>query len=164
MDDHEVDRRSHTIQSQILMSVYIVLHFSTLLDEQMLARLLLYRRAMTATALGSETMTLADVIQQIDQLDDGLCIYATPRWRAESPVLVAQEPRDGGLPAGAKGMTYLISLRQARRAIAARSAWCPEQELNIRDRCKAVIYYAVYDAPEPRPQAAYTEIELSIAI
>jgi hypothetical protein len=109
-------------------------------------------------------MTLADVIRQIDQLDDGLCIYATPRWRADSPALVAPEPRDGGLPAEAKGMTYLIGLRQARRAIAARSAWHPEQELDLQDRCKAVIYYAVYDAPEPRPMAAHSDFELSIAI
>ena len=109
-------------------------------------------------------MTLADVIHQIDQLDDGFCIYAAPRWRAASPALVAQEPRDGSLPVGAEGMTYLISLRQARRAIAARSAWRPEQELSIQDRCKAVIYHAVYDAPEPRPQAANAEIELPIAI
>ena len=109
-------------------------------------------------------MTLADVIRQIDQLHDGLSIYAAPRWRAESPAVAAREPRDGGQPDGADGMTYLISVRLARRAIAARAAWRPEQELGLQDRCKAVIYYAVYDAPEPRPLPANVEVALPIAI
>ena len=164
MDESLVDRRSHMIHRWCPTAVYIILHFNTLSHVRSLARQLQSLSALTSTALGSETMTLADVIRQIDQLDDGLCVYAASRWRAESPALVAQEPRDGSLPTEAKGMTYLISLRLARQAIAARSAWCPEQELDIQDRCKAVIYYAVYDAPEPRPLAANPGIELLIAI
>ncbi|MBW2458601.1 MAG: hypothetical protein JRI68_29145 [Deltaproteobacteria bacterium] len=109
-------------------------------------------------------MTLADAIRQIDQLDDWHSIYATPRWRADSPALVAPEPRDGSLPDGAEGMTYLTRVGLARRALVARAAWGPDQEPNLNDRCKAVIYWAIYDAPEPRPLPADTEVELPIAI
>jgi len=109
-------------------------------------------------------MTLADVIRRIDQHHDGLSIYAAPRWRPGSRALVAREPRDGSLPKGAEGMTYLISLSRARRALAARLAWPPEHELDVEALCQAVIYYAVYDALEPRPLPADAEVELPVAI
>ncbi len=109
-------------------------------------------------------MTLADVIRQIDQLDDWHSIYATPRWRAGSRALVAPEPRDGSLPEGAEGMTYLTRVGLARRAIEARTAWGSDQKPSLDDHCGAVIYWAVYDAPEPRPLPADAEAELAIAI
>lgn len=106
-------------------------------------------------------MTLADVIAQIGRFDDDLSIYAVPRWGASSAACVIAEPYDGSHPASAAGMTYLASVSEARRAVAARRQW--SGVATAADVCASVIYYAVYDQLEPCLADEQPE-ELAIAV
>jgi hypothetical protein len=110
------------------------------------------------------TMTLADVIRRLDELSDELCIYATPRWSPSSRAIAAREPEDGSLPDGARGMTYLTSVRQTRSLVAERKRYRPDRALTADDLCAAVIYFAIYDEPEPLASALSDVIKLPIAI
>lgn len=91
---------------------------------------------------------LADLVSQLDQLDDALVLYATPPWRASSRAVASREPADGSLPAAARGMTYLVSVAQAKRiAAACRRTWGDELDA----LCRAIVYYGIYDELEPLP-------------
>jgi hypothetical protein len=92
-------------------------------------------------------MTLADLIAQLGRFDDALSIYAVPRWRASSEARVLAEPFDGTHPQGAEGMTYLATVAEARRAVAAYRRVRPGA--NAGQICASVVYYAIYDALEP---------------
>lgn len=109
-------------------------------------------------------MTLAELIQRIEQLDDRLVIYATPRWQTNSAVVTAREPADGSLPEVARGKTYLCSVREARRVIAKRRSMRPGCALSADELAGAVIYYAVYDESEPIASLESAEIRLPLAI
>ena len=95
--------------------------------------------------------TLAHVIAELSQLPDELVIYAAPRWRASSPAIACREPRDGSLPAAANGMTYMLDVAAAKRAVRERRRWRADRTVSLAELVKAVIYMAVYDQPEPLP-------------
>jgi hypothetical protein len=109
-------------------------------------------------------MILADVIRRLDQLSDEHCIYAEPRWSPASRAIAAREPIDGSVPELAKGMTYLTTVGQAKRILRERRRERPDRALVIDELCAAVIYYAIYDEPEPLPSALSDIIKLPVAI
>jgi hypothetical protein len=92
---------------------------------------------------------LADLICQLDQLDDELVLYAAPPWRPSSPAVALREPADGTLPPRARGMTYLVDAAQAKRIAAERRRYLGAHDLD--DLCRAIIYYGIYDELEPPP-------------
>ena len=92
---------------------------------------------------------LADLICQLDELDDALVLYAAPPWRPSSHAAALAEPADGTRPEAARGMTYLVSVAQAKRIAAARRRQLGEHDLD--DLCRAIIYYGIYDEIEPPP-------------
>jgi hypothetical protein len=59
--------------------------------------------------------------------------------------VAVREPHDESVPAAARGMTFLTSVRNAKRLIRARSG----RATSAWDHARAVIYFAVYDVPEP---------------
>jgi predicted secreted protein len=82
-------------------------------------------------------MTLADVIEHLDDLDESATIYAQSPWSAESRAVVAVEPEGGLPPAEAAGLEYFLEVNVARDIAAlASSAACLD----------SVIYYAENDA------------------
>jgi hypothetical protein len=109
-------------------------------------------------------MILADVIRRLDRLSDEHCIYATPRWSPSSRAIAAREPEDGSTPEHARGMTYLTSVGQAKRVIRERTRHRPDRAVSAEELCAAVIYYAIYDEPEPLPSALSDIIKLPVAI
>lgn len=109
-------------------------------------------------------MTLADVLGKIDLYDESHGIYVRPRWRPTSPAVVAPENGASGLPPGADGMTFMLTVRAARRAIAARTASRPAERCGLDRLCRAVIYLAVYDAPEPLGPADGLAADLPLAM
>jgi hypothetical protein len=109
-------------------------------------------------------MILADVIRRLDRLSDEHCIYATPRWSPSSRAIAAREPADGSVPEHARGMTYLTTVGHAKRIIAERKRYRPDLALHADELCAAVIYFAIYDEPEPLPSALSDIIKLPVAI
>jgi hypothetical protein len=109
---------------------------------------------------GHDPMTLADVIRQIDDLEADLAIYAAPRWHAGARALVLREPGDGTVPPEARGMTYVMRVNHARRAIAGRKSWRPDLAITPEQLCDAVLYYARFDEVEPLSSVLSAEIEL----
>ncbi len=96
-------------------------------------------------------MTLADLMEQLDSLDDDLTIYAgkNPDWSANSPAVVLPEPEDGGVPDEARGMSYLLEVFLAQEVVQAWSEWRDGRKPTAIDKCEAVIYYAENDAYLP---------------
>jgi hypothetical protein len=94
-------------------------------------------------------MTLAELIRNLDDYGDDLSIFATPRWRPESRAAAISDTDDGSVPMEGRGMTFMTTVRQAKRVLAARAAERPDRVLSDADRCAAVIYYAIYDETEP---------------
>jgi hypothetical protein len=90
-------------------------------------------------------MRLRDVIARLDELGDDETIYAQSA-AAEARALVAAEPDDGSVPAGAEGLSSLLEVDAAREAIAVWRAWRPGQTPTLDDKVAAVAYYARNDA------------------
>jgi hypothetical protein len=110
---------------------------------------------------GLDAMTLADVIREIERFDADLAIYAAPPWTPRSTALVLAEPGDGSLPELARGMTFVMRIGLARRAIAGRKSWRPDLAITAEQLCDAVLYYARFDEEEPLASALSAEINVS---
>jgi len=96
-------------------------------------------------------MTLADLMERLDRLDDELTIYAEedPDWSADSPAVACPEPESGGLPDEARGMSYLLEVSLAKEVVQVWSEWRGGREPTVAEKCAAVIYYAEHDAYLP---------------
>lgn len=96
-------------------------------------------------------MTLAQLLAEIESQPRSQAIYAAPPWRPSSEAMVLDEPADGSVPDRAVGLTFLTTVREARRAIEERRAFRPDLAETAEEICEAVIYYARYDETEPLP-------------
>ena len=96
-------------------------------------------------------MTLAELMTQLDGLDDDLTIYAekSPDWSVDSLAVALPEPEEGGVPAEARGMSYLLEVFLAKDVVEAWSGGRGGREPTAKERCDAVIYYAERDAYLP---------------
>jgi len=96
-------------------------------------------------------MKLADLMEQLDSLDDALTIYAerNPDWSANSLAVALPEPEEGGVPDEAQGMSYLLEVFLAKDVVQAWSGWRGGRKPSVKDKCEAVIYYAERDAYLP---------------
>jgi len=89
-------------------------------------------------------MTLIEFVEKLSTAEDAHVIYAAPRWRPESAIHVGPEPFDGSLPDAARGMTYLVSIPEAKRVLRSRPAGT-----SARDAARAIVYFGIYDCAEP---------------
>lgn len=96
-------------------------------------------------------MTLADLLERLDSLDDNLTIYAekNPNWSATSAAVVCLEPESGDLPDTASGMSYLLEVFLAKEVIQDWGGGRGGRGATPQDKCAAVIYYAENDAFMP---------------
>ena len=94
-------------------------------------------------------MTLRDLLADLSPHRGSRAIYVARPWAPESAAVVVDELEDGSVPDAARGMTYLTTVSEARRALEERRVRRPDE--SIDDLCEAVIYYARYDACEPLP-------------
>jgi hypothetical protein len=95
------------------------------------------------------SQSFAEIVDRIDQHDDAHAIYAAPHWSSASRAVVVAEPADGSSPEGVKGMTYLLGVGLAKEIVRAQRALSPGREPSVEAKCRAIIYYAVYDTSEP---------------
>lgn len=96
-------------------------------------------------------MTLADLMGQLDSLDDDFTIYAekNPEWSANSLAVACPEPEEGGVPAEARGMSYLLEVFLSKDVVEVWSGGRGGRKPTAVDKCEAVIHYAEYDAYLP---------------
>lgn len=94
-----------------------------------------------------ETMKLADVINQLEMLDDEMTIYAREPWTPDSEATVEVEPDVGGLPNQAKdqGLAYFLEVFVAQEFVEGWLGNMSEQPTDL-DVCKRLIEYAINDA------------------
>lgn len=100
---------------------------------------------------GIAETTLADLLNEIDSLDDNLTIYASkePRWTGSSRSVACREPDDGSVPPEAEGLNYMLEVDRAKDAIRVWREWRVNAVPALIDKCEAVIYYATHDAYLP---------------
>jgi hypothetical protein len=108
-------------------------------------------------------MTLTELMARLGELDDTFVIYAEPPWGPESRAVALRDSHDGVRPADAIG-TFLTSVAQAKRAVAARRSKRPDLMLNNAQACEAVIYFARYDEDEPLASVHSGVIRLPFAV
>lgn len=96
-------------------------------------------------------MTLIELIERLDSIDDELTIYAekNPDWSANSLAVVCPEPEEGGVPDEARGMSYLLEVFLAKEVIEDMGEGRGGRGSTAQDKCEAVIYYAENDAYMP---------------
>jgi hypothetical protein len=96
----------------------------------------------------SETLPLAALLDQIDDIGGDLTIYVadTSQLSSATPALAQREPPNGAPPSG---MRYLLEVSLARDAIQVWSDWRSGRTPNSDDKADAVIYYAEHDAYMP---------------
>ena len=96
-------------------------------------------------------MTLIELIDQLDSIDDDLAIYAVknPDWSADSLAVVCPEPEDGSVPDEARGMSYLLEVFLAKEVIEDWGEGRGGRGATAQDQCEAIIYYAENDAYLP---------------
>lgn len=94
---------------------------------------------------------LIEILDDIDDLDDELTIYASdkPHWSETSLAVACREPEDGSLPAEAEGLKYLLEVRLAKDVIRVWRAWRNNAQPIPKEKCEAVIYYATNDSYLP---------------
>ena len=90
----------------------------------------------------TEGLKLRDVVDQIDDFDDELTVYAAPEWTPESAVIVAREPDGGGVPpeAQTEGMRYFLEIFIVKEVLEGL------QELDVDGKTRRLIRYAITDA------------------
>jgi hypothetical protein len=90
-------------------------------------------------------MTLGEIIRDLEQQETEATIYAAKPWAEESQAVVAFEPDEGGIPAGAKNLSYFLEVFVARDFL---EDWEPalESPPTLQERCARLVQYAINDA------------------
>jgi hypothetical protein len=92
-------------------------------------------------------MTLLEVVERLDELDDESTIYASRPWSCDSVAVLGFEPEEGGLPgsAAALGASYFLEVFVAKEFLA---DWIASgnRRPTPRERCERLIRYATTDA------------------
>ena len=93
------------------------------------------------------TMTLFDIIKDLDGIDESGTIYMKEPWTCDSMAIVAIEPDSGGLPneARALGLSYFIEIAIARDFLSDWAATLPVTP-TMQEQCERLIKYAINDA------------------
>jgi hypothetical protein len=98
-------------------------------------------------------MTLRDVLAQLEDLDEDSTIYVDGGAEAElaARAVVDVEPEDGGIPADADGLDYLLEVSLAKEVLDVWRQWRDGRSPSVVERHEAVMYYAANDAYLPAP-------------
>ena len=98
-------------------------------------------------AMGTVTFrSLADVVENVDNVDRRLIMYAVRPWTAQSPIWAAHLDEIDGRP---DGFEYMLEVDLAKAAIEVWSSWRDDQVPTTAQACGAVIWYAEHDAWQP---------------
>ena len=94
------------------------------------------------------SQTLGDLLNCLDELDDGLTIYVeeTPTWHSGSLAVVCIEPEDGRPPKEVEGMRYFLEVSIAKEVAEGFSSAQVRIQPTPKEICERIIHYAKYDA------------------
>lgn len=93
-------------------------------------------------------MNLRDIIVGIDQLPDGVVVFAVEPWGPDAPAAAVPEP-EAGDPTGPPDMTYLLEVDVIRDVLRVWSDWRSGDRPDPNQAAEAVVHYAVHDAYLP---------------
>jgi hypothetical protein len=93
------------------------------------------------------TVTLIELIRDLDSLDEGSTIYAAEPWAENSKAILGPEPEAGGLPTQAAklGLKYFLEVFIAQDLL---EGWTAnlDAEPTLQEKCARIIKYAITDA------------------
>lgn len=90
-------------------------------------------------------MTLEELINQLTETDDGLTVFASEPWTAQSDA-TAVPNLDGSSRPDAAGRTYLLEVELIRDVLETWHAHRDGAVPSPQEACEAVIHYAEHDA------------------
>ncbi|MFF0479430.1 hypothetical protein [Streptomyces sp. NPDC004284] len=90
-------------------------------------------------------MTLEELISRLTETDDGLTVFASEPWTAQSDA-VAVPNREGSSRPDAEGRTYLLEAVLIRDVLETWRAHHDGAAASLQEACEAVIYYAENDS------------------
>ena len=96
-------------------------------------------------------MTLLDLVERLETLDDNLTIYVeeSSEWSFSTQAVACLEPEDGSIPLEAAGMEYFLEVGLAKIVIHTWQLWRNGQVPSTHEACESIIYYAQNDAYLP---------------
>ena len=94
-----------------------------------------------------QAMTLLEIVQNLENLDEEGTIYAKQPWTAGSSAVVAREPDGGGLPTEAErqNLDYFLEVSIAREFLEDWTNNRPSSPTS-QEKCERIIRYAIDDA------------------
>ena len=92
-------------------------------------------------------MTLADIIEKLNDFDDNLTIYAerNPQWSGASNAVVCLENENGEVIDAPPSLSYLLEVDIAKEVMEVWIDW-HKRKPSTEEKCSAIIYYAENDA------------------
>ena len=96
------------------------------------------------------SLRLSDVLQTIDQFDDGLTLYIATGEPIDLATTVVLIDEDMGEPPN--GVSYLLEVHLVRNVLQVWKEWRGGQEPTLTEACAAVGFYASHDAYQPIDQ------------
>ncbi|MFI5015132.1 MAG: hypothetical protein ACHQAY_22585 [Hyphomicrobiales bacterium] len=92
-------------------------------------------------------MKLIEAVRDLASLNEASTIYASEPWTPSSDVVVAPEPKSGGLPeqAARLDLKYFLEVFIARDFL---EGWAANlgKEPTLQEKCARIIAYAITDA------------------
>ena len=90
-------------------------------------------------------MTLLDIIERIDQLNDEDVVFVRPEWSPESEAALFELTGDLEVPAEPKqlGLKYFLEVAVAREVL---DGFASRPDATTREKAERLIHYATYDA------------------
>ena len=89
-------------------------------------------------------MTLAELISQLTERGDGLTVFASEPWTAQSDAMAVPN-REGTSQPDAEGRTYLLETALIRDVLETWRAHHDGAIPSLQQACEAVVYYAEND-------------------
>ena len=110
-------------------------------------------------------MTLSNVAEQLDQLDNSHVIFAKRNsdWSATSEAVVCVIPDDDSDPPEAEGFDYFLEVDLAKETVQVWSEWRDGKQPTTTEKLDAMIYYAEYDAWLPLDGKKPIDIDPEVA-
>jgi hypothetical protein len=95
----------------------------------------------------SSRLRLADVLLDIEHIDDDLTIYRESGQPIGPSIRVAlvDEEADGE----PKGMSYMLEVHLVRDVLRVWKSWRNNREPNIEEACVAIDFYSTHDTFQP---------------
>lgn len=92
-------------------------------------------------------MTLIEVVDALESLNEESTIYASEPWTDSSTAVVARESESGRSPDAAQelGLTYFLEVFIARQFLEGWTAHL-DAEPTLQEKCARLIEYAINDA------------------